>query len=152
MVQKGEVVFDLESNALELDRVKTIHVLSWVSSGEVQSTNDYDTMQEVLTNADVLIGHNIILYDLPVIKKVLKLHPDSLGRIVDTLALSWYLNFDRQRHGLEHYGEDYGVPKPKIEDWENLSYEDYRHRCEEDVKINVRLWKELKVKLGRLYV
>lgn len=150
MTTSREVVFDLESNALELDQVKTIHVLSWSINGEIQSTNDYDTMRGVLTDADVLIGHNIVLYDLPVIHKILGVSPKA--RIVDTLALSWYLNFDRQRHGLEHYGEDYGVPKPKIDDWESLSYEDYRHRCEGDVRINNRLWKELKHKLARLYV
>ena len=45
----------------------------------------------------------------------------------------------------------YGVPKPKIDDWQNLSPEEYQYRCEEDVKINVRLWRDLHMKLKKLY-
>src|SRR5699024_4272143 len=32
--------------------------------------------------------------------------------------------------------------KPVIDDWENLSIEEYVHRCTEDVEINFLLWKE----------
>jgi len=71
--------------------------------------------------------------------------------LVDTLALSWYLNHDRPKHGLEGYGEDYGVPKPVIKDWDSLTPEDYAHRCNEDVRINYRLWVDLQNKLRRLY-
>ena len=45
----------------------------------------------------------------------------------------------------------YGVPKPEINDWQNLSPEEYKYRCEEDVRINVRLWRDLDRKLSKLY-
>ena len=45
----------------------------------------------------------------------------------------------------------YGVPKPEINDWQNLSPEEYQYRCEEDVRINVRLWRDLDRKLSKLY-
>tara|TARA_R110000851_G_scaffold88238_1_gene192761 strand:- start:376 stop:1923 length:1548 start_codon:yes stop_codon:yes gene_type:complete len=45
----------------------------------------------------------------------------------------------------------YGVPKPKIDDWEGLTPQEYKHRCEEDVKINTRLWRDLNIKLNKLY-
>jgi len=55
------------------------------------------------------------------------------------------------KHGLEGYGEDYGVPKPVIKDWNTLTPQEYAHRCDEDVKINNRLWRDLSMKLDKLY-
>lgn len=142
------VVFDIEADGL-VDEATKIHVLSYNTSDGVMSTADYSEMRAVLTKAKKLVAHNGIRYDAQVIKKLLGI--DITKKVVDTLALSWYLNFDRIRHGLEWYGVDYGVPKPVITDWENLTYEEYQHRCEEDVKINTKLWKDLKRKLDILY-
>jgi hypothetical protein len=57
--------------------------------------------------------------------------------------MSWVLNYNRPKHGLESFGEDFGIEKPKVDDWENLSREVYANRCVEDVKINWALWKNL---------
>lgn len=145
-----EFVFDIEADDL-LHKATKIHVLSVTKDGEnFRSTDNYDKMVEFFESEDrVFIGHNIIRYDIPLVKKILGV--DVGAQLVDTLPLSWYLNFDRQKHGLEFYGEDYGVPKPVIKDWENLTYEDYRNRCQEDVHINWLLWQDLKKKLGDLY-
>ena len=143
-------VFDIETDGL-LNELTKVHVLSWSNDGgkTVKSTGDYDEMRYVLLNSDTLIGHNIIRFDIPAIEKVLGIKVTA--RLVDTLALSWYLNHDRLKHGLEGYGEDYGVPKPVIKDWNSLTYEEYAHRCSEDVKINSRLWRDLDLKLNKLY-
>jgi len=58
---------------------------------------------------------------------------------------------DRASHGLDAIGKDHGVPKPKVDDWENLSYEEYAHRCTEDVKINFLEWQMQKKKLEEIY-
>ena len=144
-------VIDCESDGL-LDEATKIHVLSWTDDGlTINHTHDSDKMKGVLTEAGVrLIGHNVIRYDMPLFNKILGLSLDY-RRFIDTLGLSWYIHFDRQKHGLEGYGEDYGVPKPKVDDWKNLTPEQYAHRCNEDVKINWYLWKDLERKLGMLY-
>jgi hypothetical protein len=143
------VVFDIETNGL-LDVLDKIHVLSWSTDGkEVHHTHDYDEMRKFFTETEVLIGHNIIRFDLVAVEKVLGIKVKA--RLIDTLALSWYLNHDRVKHGLEWYGVEYGVPKPVIKDWDSLTPEDYAHRCIEDVKINSRLWRDLNAKLNRLY-
>ena len=142
-------VFDIEADAL-LDNATKIHVVSWLGEdGEVHHTHDYEAMKIFFEHADVLIGHNIIRYDIPLVEKLLGVKVKA--KLIDTLALSWYLNHDRAKHGLEGYGEDYGVPKPKIDDWNSLSPEEYAHRCNEDVKINTRLWKDLSNQLQWLY-
>jgi hypothetical protein len=142
-------VFDIETNGL-LDALDKIHVLAWSTDGkEVHHTHDYDEMRKFFTETEVLVGHNIIRFDTPAVEKVLGIKVKA--RLIDTLALSWYLNHDRLKHGLEGYGVEYGVPKPVVTDWNSLTPEDYAHRCIEDVKINSRLWRDLDIKLNRLY-
>jgi len=143
------IIFDIETDGL-LEEATKIHVLSWMDkNGVVQYTHDQFMMALLLTEADTLVGHNIIRFDIPVVEKLLGIKVKA--KLVDTLALSWYLNHDRPRHGLEGYGEDYGVPKPKITDWNNLTPEEYAHRCNEDVKINAKLYKDLSAQLEWLY-
>jgi hypothetical protein len=142
-------VFDIETDGL-LDELTKIHVMSWSNDvGEVKHTHDYDEMRYVLLNSETLVGHNIIRFDIPAVEKVLGIKVKA--RLIDTLALSWYLHHDRMKHGLEGYGEDYGVPKPVIKDWNTLTPQEYAHRCDEDVKINNRLWRDLSMKLDKLY-
>jgi len=142
-------VFDIETDGL-LDKLTKIHVISWMGSdGNVHHTHDYEAMRLFFTEAKVLIGHNIVRFDIVAVEKVLGIKVKA--RLIDTLALSWYLNHERIKHGLEGYGIEYGVPKPVITDWSSLTPEDYAHRCDEDVKINTRLWRDLDLKLNRLY-
>ena len=143
------MIFDIETDGL-LDDLTKIHVMSYSPDGnKVYHTHDYDEMRRVLLEADKLIGHNIIRFDIPAVENVLNIKVKAM--LVDTLALSWYLNHSKSKHGLQSYGEDYGIPKPQIEDWNNLTPEQYAHRCDEDVKINSRLWRDLGYKLSKLY-
>jgi DNA polymerase I-like protein with 3'-5' exonuclease and polymerase domains len=71
--------------------------------------------------------------------------------IIDTLALSWYLEPNRMRHGLAEYGEDFGIPKPVIENWEDQTQEEYNHRVLEDCKIQRMLWLKQEKRLKELY-
>lgn len=141
------MIFDIEANGLE-DATR-IHCMAYEKDGEIFSTTSYKEMRQLLENAKVLIGHNIILYDIPTIERILNIK--ITARLIDTLGLSWVLHPNRHIYGLESYGEYYGVKKPEIDDWENLTPEEYCHRCEEDVKINSLLWDDLKDKLLDLY-
>lgn len=141
------MIFDIETDGLNATK---IHVMSWQDDqGEVHSTNDYFHMRQLFHDADTIIGHNIIGFDIPVVEKLLGI--TYTGKIIDTLPLSWYLYPKEMRHGLDDWGKKLGVAKPKIDDWENLTYEEYAHRCEEDVKINALLWTKQQRKLARLY-
>lgn len=143
-------LFDLESDGLYEEATK-IHVLSYTLDGDkVYSTHDYQEMRDFFTSNKVLIGHNIVRFDLRLVSKILGVDT-SKHKVYDTLPLCWYLDHDRLRHGLESYGEDYGIPKPVVEDWHGLTPEEYAHRCTEDVKINWRLWQEKIKQLKFLY-
>ena len=57
----------------------------------------------------------------------------------------------RSSHGLAGWGEEFGVPKPEIDDWQNLPIEEYVRRVEEDVKIQTLLWEKMLNDLNQLY-
>lgn len=143
------MIFDIEGDGLTPTK---IYVLSYLTDkGEVKSVHTYEEMRHVLRENTLLVGHNIIRYDVPVLEKILGIDLSRSHRIVDTLALSWYLFPERNRHGLENWGADLGVKKPEIDDWHNLSIEEYTHRCEEDVRINNLLYQKQIAHLHLLY-
>ena len=145
-----ETVFDIETNDF-LDVVDKVHVVSYKDETmrEPKSIYDYGDIKEFFSQDRIFIGHHIIGYDFPALSKVLQVSKPK--RLVDTFPLAYTLMPNRKSYGLESFGEDYGVPKPVVKDWENLTREDYTHRCESDVKINCRLWEDLRRKLGELY-
>ena len=142
-------VADIEADAL-LDEATKIHVLSYHLFGGNAGSLSGSELERVikffnyhLDDKIPVIMHNGISYDIPLVEKLLGLDLSNL-MVIDTLSLSWYLNTERNSHGLDSFFEDYGIAKPKIDDWENLTYDEYKHRCEEDVKINVALWEDFK--------
>jgi len=172
-------VFDLETNGLLHDATR-IHcgALHWGEVGITESFNDepygdksfcikeeapcgasysITTFLSWLETADYLVGHNIIGFDLPIIKA---LYPwfNPCGIIVDTLVLSRLfhpnlLDIDQKhnwkhmplqlygRHSLEAYGYRLGEYKgnfAKTTDWSDWSQEmeDY---CKQDVAVTTKL-------------
>ena len=136
----SEYVFDIEADSIDATK---IHCM--VANGYRVNKDFFVNLQE----DDVLIGHNIIRYDIPVLEKLLGIKIKA--QLIDTLALSWYLFPAVNRHGLAQWGERLKIDKPIITDWENLSLEEYLHRCKEDVKINTKLWNLQKSLLIKIY-
>lgn len=158
------LVFDLETNGL-LNDVTRIHCLVIYDSkaDETYVFNDEGSEEpivrgiQLLEEADVICGHNVISYDIPVIEK---LYPwfSSKALVVDTLLLSRLYHADmyevdkkldnsrmplqlRGRHSLESYGYRLGEYKGsfgKTTDWKEWS-QDMQDYCEQDVKVTTKL-------------
>lgn len=151
-------VSDVEADDL-LKGATKIHVLALKMAGKdavkwIGQDNLHERLgkflQHHINHQIPLVMHNGIGYDVPLLEKILEIDLSEL-MLIDTLALSWYLNYDRKIHGLDSFFEDYGIAKPKIVDWENLSFEEYLDRCVEDVKINSALWQDLMGRLIEMY-
>ena len=144
------IIFDIETNGLNPDK---IHCMVFVDTkSEVSKctfTGDYEYMKEILLSGEPLLGHNIIRYDIPVLEKILNIKVKS--RLYDTLPMSWVMNPNRSKHGLDSFYNDFGIPKLKIDDWENLSFQDYVDRCTNDVMITDALWNNLLPRFMKLY-
>lgn len=147
-------VFDTEANGL-LDTVTTAHCAVFTSlDGKTVDKFGPDQIQDMLRYMDscqVLIGHNIIGYDFPMLYKVYGYV--YKGKPVDTLIMSRLLNPDRVLppnaenrragpHSIYAWGVRVGVDKPEHDDWENFSPE-MMHRCTEDTEINRLVYHEL---------
>ena len=148
------LIFDLEANGLMEEVDKIWCIVAYDLDEKVTHTfTDHVPNQKplkdgiaLLESADVLIGHNIIMYDMPVLKKITG--KTFNARLVDTFLLSQLLDFNRKlkysvgRHGLANWGEYFGVPKPEQNQW--LVWENNMlHRCVEDVRINIRVYNQL---------
>lgn len=150
-------VADCETDGL-YDTVSKMHVFSigWKRDNDwvIKSTNKREDVEKVMCNPkNIIVMHNGRRYDKPVLEKIFGFKVTAT--IIDSLSLAWYLYPTRakegKKFGLSHFGDEYGVPKPVVEDWENLSYETYAIRCETDVRINILLWEDLKRRLDDIY-
>ena len=156
----NEYTFDIEANGY-YEEATVIHslVLKHRGTGEIISCADqpgYRPIAEgikLLENADLLVGHNILDYDLPVIKKLLP-YFKTKAAIRDTLVESRLIftsliKYDfakwkhvppklKGRHSLEAWGHRLHLHKGDFNDFEKWSKEmqDY---CVQDVQVNDRL-------------
>lgn len=156
-----KLVFDVETNGLPRQGLSCIHCLVTknIETGEVLRYNDVGTHESITTGinilaeADVLIGHNIVGFDVPVIQGIYPFF-EPKGKLCDTLILSRLfqpdiLSIDYRRkpigmpgklygrHSLEAWGYrlgDYKGEFGKTTDWSDWSQEmeDY---CEQDVHV-----------------
>lgn len=137
---------DIEANGL-LNTVTKVHcaVVKNKSTKEVRKfrPNEIQELLAYLDTFDVLIAHNGIGYDFPLLRKLYGYV--YKGKVVDTLLMSRLLNPKRLvpfncpnktagPHSIESWGWRVGRGKPEHNDWENYS-EDMLHRCSEDVEI-----------------
>lgn len=107
-------------------------------------------LPEFLRQGHTLVMHNGILYDVEALK-VLNVPDIVKCKLIDSLWISYAIEPERIRHGLEEYGEEFGVPKPKIIDWENQTQQDYDHRVMQDARIQYKLWQQQERFLQQLY-
>jgi DNA polymerase I-like protein with 3'-5' exonuclease and polymerase domains len=148
MALSGSYVFDVEANGLNPDKLYCLSIHN-LNTGTKVTLTDYDVMRNFLKSAKVLIGHNIVCWDIPVLERILGIKIEA--SIIDTLWVSYYLYPERGKHGLEYWGEDVGVKKPEVEDWDEQELEVYVHRCEQDVEINSKVWTLMWRKLYEIY-
>lgn len=145
-----EFIFDIEADGL-LDTITKIHCLSYWELGTDFKATIYtkEDIEQFFKEDHRYVGHYITMYDFKALNMIYGIPKPN--NFVDTLALSWYLSPERGEHGLESYGDEFGVPKLPIDDWQNLTIEQYTARCERDVEINRILWNYQRKKLQEIY-
>lgn len=150
-MHKSIWIGDLEANGL-LEEATKVHCGVFKNrEGENTKFNpsEIKLMLDFLDKVDILVIHNGLGYDLPLLEKLYGWKYN--GIVLDTLVLSRLLQPERVgRHGLEVWGERFGVPKPVHEDW-SVYTPAMLHRCEQDVEIN-RLTLEALMKESELTV
>lgn len=160
------VLFDIESTGL-LRRGSQIHCIVCRNIDDPDKVLVFDTVKnnvdegiEYLESCDVLIGHNIAGYDIPLIKE---LYPEfKEPKVLDTLILSRMFHPTlgdedhrykprglpvklRGSHGLKAWGirlKEYKGDFAESNDW-NTYTQDMLEYCIQDTKVNIRLYNKL---------
>ena len=151
-MSKKRYVFDIETNGflpdvnkiwmLVLINPDTNEVKSYTSkSGHVDSVIEEGLAE--LDTADVIIGHNIIGYDIPVLNHLCGWKPKDHQQVVDTWIMSQTNQYKRKhKHGLEGWGHFFNYPKLPFDKFDEYSDEMLTY-CIRDVELNVKVYKEL---------
>jgi DNA polymerase-1 len=163
-VNEHWLIFDCETNGL-YDQVSTVHCIVIYDINKQQTfTYGPDCIDNAiahLATADVLIGHNVIFYDVPVLQK---LYPSfqPTARIIDTLICSRLIwpkellyDLDTEQYtqvpshlrgspGLKAWGWRLANHKINFKDFTEYSQEmlDY---CVQDVVVTKDLWEIISV-------
>ena len=139
------IVFDIEADSLEPTKIWCIAAVD-PDSGETKTFGPTEIVNGLafLTSADKLIGHNIIGYDLPAIKKIHNIDLAEGRDVVDTLVLSRLFNPTREGgHSLESWG--YRIGLQKIEHTEFGEYTpEMLNYCRNDAVLNAKMFNNLK--------
>ena len=138
-----EIVFDIEANGLKPDKIWCIVAKPL---GEAVVSFGPDKIEEgiaFLKSADVLIGHNILGFDIPVINNLYGINLKTCV-IKDTLVMSRLFNPVRENgHSLKTWGYIVGFPKnEQPEDWDSFS-QDMLKYCQQDVILNEKVYQRL---------
>jgi len=160
------LTIDIETNGL-LDEMTTVHcaVAKDYKTGVVYKFGP-DHIEQFIRSLDgqVVIGHNIINFDLPAMYHWCDMHQELfIGEIypqpkmeIDTLVLSRLLNPDRERpegmpqrvgpHSLQAWGYrvgiykgDYGKQEAAFDEYN----EDMLAYCKQDVEVTEQVYKHL---------
>lgn len=109
-----QTIFDIETNGFYQD-CTTIHCIALKRIGIdndvlLYTQSNINDALDILENSEVLIGHNIIQFDIPVLEKF---YPSRkfTHNVLDTFNLSCIVFPQRQKHGLEDWGKDLGFEK-----------------------------------------
>ena len=157
------LVFDIETNGLYDAVTKTFCIVAY-DIGRKQTfaygPDSIATALDHLAKADVLIGHNIIFYDLPVLKKLFDFQFN--GQVIDTLVctrLIWpkeklfELDSDvyedkvpsNLKGGASLKAWGYRLSNHKIEFKDFSAYsDDMLDYCKQDVNVTVKLFELIK--------
>lgn len=156
-----KLYFDIETNALEdwinFSDLRTIYCIVVSVDGADPISVTPDEFKKLAWDADVLIGHNIMAFDIPALRKLIGFIPKA--QIKDTLVMSRLcfpdLRNDEFRlindgfpkelvgsHSLRAWGHRLGLLKGESPSFDSWSPEMVEY-CKQDVRVTVRLYEHI---------
>ena len=160
----SKCIFDIETDGL-LETMTKVHciVIYDIDNDKMHSFDGQETRLRfddaifLLKNFSEIIGHNILNFDLPALKKIFKFEPEPTQIIRDTLVWSKLVYPNRGqrdadnkaidkdqygRHSLKSWGQRLNFPKNDFDEFEEFSQEMLEY-CENDVELNYKLYCKL---------
>jgi DNA polymerase I len=136
-----KIVLDIETNSKH-DKI-WLAVTRNIDTGEVKSWKEASGLQKYLDSCDLIIMHNGICFDAPVLRETWKTSIMP-SQVCDTLVLSRLLSPSLEGgHSLDAWGKRLGFPKGEFSDWDGgltLEMEEY---CIQDTLVTQKLYEHL---------
>lgn len=140
------IVINIEANGLKPTHIWNV-VLKDIDTGRFYQFTDTKLFVRFIKNVKVtaLVGHNLIAYDLPVIKRLLGVSFDERN-VYDTLVVSQLLDYTLEGgHSLENWGRYLGYVKGPQPPFDRPSPELLQHG-KDNVEYTHRLYNHLQLK------
>jgi len=140
-----KIVIDIETN------MTATHIWCAVTKDigtqEVNVWTQAEKLQNYLAEASILIGHNIIGFDVLVLKKLWNLNTD-IHQLQDTLVMSRLLDPTLENgHSLRAWGKRLGNYKDDFTDFDGGLTDEMVSYCKQDVNVTETLYNRLSADL-----
>ena len=136
-----KIVLDIETNSKH-DKI-WLAVTRNIDTGEVKSWKEASGLQKYLDSCDLIIMHNGICFDAPVLRETWKtlIMP---SQVCDTLVLSRLLSPSLEGgHSLDAWGKRLGFPKGEFNDWDGGLTAEMEEYCIQDTLVTQKLYEHL---------
>jgi DNA polymerase I-like protein with 3'-5' exonuclease and polymerase domains len=119
-----------------------------VDGGPPQITQYAQEVKDLVAKADLVVGHNIVGFDAPVLERVWGIKVPA-KKMWDTLLLSrlWNPSMDGG-HSLDAWGQRLRYPKGDFRDYDAGYSEEMAEYCKNDIGLTVELHKYLEKALA----
>jgi DNA polymerase I-like protein with 3'-5' exonuclease and polymerase domains len=136
-----KVVLDIETNSTH-DKIWLV-VTRDIETGAVVSWKQASGLQKYLDSCDLIIMHNGIAFDLPVLQRNWSVTM-KLSQVYDTLVASRLLNPSLEGgHSLAAWGQRLGFPKGDFSDWDGGLTPEMETYCIQDTLVTQKLYNVL---------
>lgn len=136
-----KIVLDIETNSKH-NKI-WLAVTRNIDTGEVKSWKEASGLQKYLDSCDLIIMHNGICFDAPVLRETWKtsIMPSQVS---DTLVLSRLLSPSLEGgHSLDAWGKRLGFPKSEFNDWDGGLTPEMEEYCIQDTLVTQKLYEHL---------
>lgn len=133
-----KIVLDIETNS-QHNKIWLV-VTRDIETGAVVSWKEVSGLQKYLDSCDLIIMHNGIAFDLPVLQKNWNVTM-RLSQVYDTLVASRLLNPSLEGgHSLAAWGQRLGFPKGDFSDWDGGLTPEMETYCIQDTLVTQKLY------------
>jgi DNA polymerase I len=136
-----KIVLDIETNSKH-NKI-WLAVTRDINTGEVKSWKEASGLQKYLDSCDLIIMHNGISFDAPVLRETWKTSIMP-SQVCDTLVLSRLLSPSLEGgHSLDAWGKRLGFPKGEFSDWDGGLTPEMEEYCIQDTLVTQKLYEHL---------
>jgi DNA polymerase I-like protein with 3'-5' exonuclease and polymerase domains len=136
-----KIVLDIETNSKH-NKIWLV-VTRDINTGEVKSWKEASGLQKYLDSCDLIIMHNGICFDAPVLRETWKISIMP-SQVCDTLVLSRLLSPSLEGgHSLDAWGKRLGFLKGEFSDWDGGLTAEMEEYCIQDTLVTQKLYEHL---------